>query len=172
MHKTQPPPYLDTTEKPLADLVQKCLAKDPAERVSSFGDVRTALEEIYKRVVGSAPPEPVHDTALTAVQWSNKGSSLDHLGRRTEALSCYDTALGLDPNLVPAWFNKGVALAASNRQEEALSCYERALTIDPKSEHAWSNKGVVLKGLGKIHEAMACWVSALWNPILVTPTPG
>ena len=161
LHKTQPPPHLATTEKPLAELVQKCLEKDPARRVASFQEVRTSLEAIYENVVGSPPPEPLRDTALTAVQWSNKGSSLDNLGRRTEALVCFDTAIHLEPNFAPAWFNKGVALSASNRPEEALDCYERALKIDPKSAQVWSNKGVVLKGLGKIKEAMACYEHAL-----------
>jgi tetratricopeptide (TPR) repeat protein len=161
LHKTQPSPYLATTEKPLADLVQKCLEKDPSRRAASFKEVRTSLEGISQRVVGSPPPAPLRDTALTAVQWSNKGSSLDNLGRPTEALACYDTAISLAPNFAPAWFNKGVALFSSQRPEEALACYEHALKIEPKSEQAWSNKGVVLKGLGKLQEAMACYERAL-----------
>jgi tetratricopeptide (TPR) repeat protein len=161
LHKTQPAPYLDTTEKPLANLVQKCLEKDPAQRIGSFKEVRVALESVFKKVVGSAPPEPPQGTALTAVQWSNKGSSLDNLGRRTEALACYDAALKLAPNLAAAWFNKGVALFGSDEPQEALACYEQALRIDPRTAQVWSNKGVVLKSLGKMQEAMACYDRAV-----------
>jgi tetratricopeptide (TPR) repeat protein len=161
LHKTQPPPYLASTEQPLAELIQQCLAKDPVRRFADFTQVRARLEEIYRSVAGSPPPEPLHDAALTAVQWTNKGSSLDHLGRRAEAITCYDVALRLDPLLVPAWFNKGVALFASQQPKEALACYEQALKVNPKSEQVWSNKGVVLKSLGNTEEAIACYDRAL-----------
>jgi tetratricopeptide (TPR) repeat protein len=161
LHKSQPAPYLSTTPKPLADLVQACLAKDPAQRIPTFNQLRDELAEIYKSIAGAAPPEPLKDTALTAVQWNNKGSSLDNLGKREEAIGCYDVALRLDPFLVPAWLNKGIALFGAKRTAEALACYERGLKLDSKSEQLWSNKGVVLKSLGKTREALECYESAL-----------
>jgi len=165
LHKNQPPPYLDKTTKPLADLVQRCLAKDPEHRISSFTQVRSHLEEIFKVVVGVPPPEPLRDAALTAIQWNNKGSSLDNLGRRDEAINCYEVALRLDPHLVPAWLNKGVALFAAHCPQDALACYDQGLKVDPKSEQLWSNKGVVLKSLGDTQEAIACYDRALrYNP--------
>lgn len=161
LHKHQPPPHLDGAPKPLAELVQNCLAKDPGRRISSFNQIRDQLGEIFKVVVGAPAPEPLRDAALTAVQWNNKGSSLDNLGRREEAIHCYDIALRLDPRLAPAWLNKGIALFAASQPQEALACYEQGLKLDPKSERLWSNKGVVLKSLGDTHEAMACYDCAL-----------
>jgi tetratricopeptide (TPR) repeat protein len=165
LHKNQAPPYLEQTVKPLAELVDRCLAKDPGRRIPSFIQLRSQLEEIFKAVVGTPPPKPATDAALTAVQWNNKGSSLDNLGRREEAIHCYEVALRLDPNLVPAWLNKGISLFAARQPKEALACYERGLKVDPKSERLWSNKGVVLKSLGETQEAVVCYDRALqYNP--------
>jgi tetratricopeptide (TPR) repeat protein len=161
LHKTQAPPYLSKTDKRLASLVQTCLAKNPSERPSDFTQVRGRLAEIYASTTGSPFPDCAKGAALNAVQWNNKGSSLDNLKRHAESIVCYDTALKLDPLLVSAWFNKGVALFETRQIPEALRCYEQALTLDPKAEQVWSNKGVVLKSLGKIEEALACYERAL-----------
>ena len=115
LHKHQPAPPLNRAPKPLTELVQNCLAKDPGRRISSFRQIRDRLGEIFKAVTGVPPPEPLRDAALTAVQWNNKGSSLDNLGRREEAVRCYDIALGLDPRLAAAWLNKGSALFAGRQ---------------------------------------------------------
>jgi serine/threonine protein kinase len=165
LHKTQQPPSLHDTDRRLADLIQICLAKDPASRFSNFVQVRDCLGALYESIAGSPPPVPPKGTALSAIELNNKGSSLDHLGRRSESIACYDLALQLDPLLVSAWFNKGGALFASRQVVEALVCYERALELNPKSEQVWSNKGVALKTLGKIQDAIACYDRALqFNP--------
>ena len=161
MHRTQPPPLLKSTDPQLAELIQTCMAKDPDCRLEDFRQVRARLSPIYQKVVGSAPPEPVHGAALTAIQWNNKGSSLDNLGLHAESIACFDSAIRLNPLFESAWFNKGVAMLGSGRANEALTCYERALELNSRSEKFWSNKGVALKSLGKTEEAIACYDRAL-----------
>lgn len=161
LHKTQPAPYLENTDPRMADLVQTCLSKDPAGRFSGFAKLRECLARLYEEITGSPPPQPVHGASLNAVQWNNKGSSLDNLKRRAEAIACYDVALKLDPKLVSAWSNKGVVLLASQQPEKALVCFDEALKLNPKLEKAWSNRGVVFKSLGKAQEAMDCYDRAL-----------
>jgi tetratricopeptide (TPR) repeat protein len=165
LHKTQPAPYLDRAPKPVAELVASCLSKNPENRPVHFIQLRGKLEEIFKSLVGTPPPASPRDAALTAGQWNNKGSSLDNLGRREEAILCYDAALRLDPNLVAAHLNKGIALFGAGRPSNALACYEKGLQLEPKSERLWTNKGVVLKSLGDIEQAIACYEKAiLCNP--------
>jgi tetratricopeptide (TPR) repeat protein len=161
LHKTRQAPYLTKTDPRLADIIQTCLAKDPSRRFSQFTQLRERLAEIYESVAGTPCPAPVQGAALSAVEWNNKGSSLDNLGRRTESIACYDSAIRLDPTLASAWFNKGVALFATGNVPDALSCYEKAIDLNPKYEQAWSNKGVALKGQGKIPEAVKCYERAL-----------
>jgi tetratricopeptide (TPR) repeat protein len=161
MHTTQRPPLLPCCEPHLAQLIQTCLEKDPGNRFSDFGQVRERLRSIYQKIVGDLPPEAAHGVALTAIQWNNKGSSLDNLGMRKESIACYDSAIRLNPTFASAWFNKGVALFESGQTDGALTCYERAIELDPQSEKAWSNKGVTLKTMGKTNEAVACYDRAL-----------
>src|SRR5262249_53416688 len=110
LHKTQNPPYLTETHPRLADLIQSCLAKKTTDRPANFALVREILAGIYIKIAKSDPPEAARGSALTAAQWSNKGSSLDNLGKRAEAIACYEIALRLNPHSAPTWFNKGVAL--------------------------------------------------------------
>ena len=99
------------------------------------------------------------------MQWNNKGSSLNHLGRHEEAIACYDAALQLYP-LSVSWFNKGVSLFAMKKVEEALVCYAKAIELNPKLERAWSNRGVALKSMGKTQEALQCYDRAIEaNPV-------
>jgi len=49
---------------------------------------------------------------LEVVEWSNKGASLNCLGRHEEAIRCLDKALQLDPNFTFAWINKGASLGS------------------------------------------------------------
>ena len=161
LHKTQTPQRVIGTNTLLADLIQACLAKSPAQRPRSFADVRKTLVAIYESVTGMPCPEPAKGVALSAAQLINKGSSLDNLGKREEALACYDAALKLDSKSARAWFNKGVTLFGSGRLNDAMACYQRALQLDPNSEQSWSNLGVALKSCGKIDEAIVCYDRAL-----------
>ena len=57
----------------------------------------------------------------------NKGLTLAELQRLDEALTCFEHALTVNPNLEQAWFNKGVTLVnAFQRYAEALPCFEAA----------------------------------------------
>lgn len=161
LHKTQKAERVTGTNGALADLIQACLAKSPGQRPNSFVEVRKVLVQIYESVTGTLCPEPAKGSALSAAQLINKGSSLDNLGKRDEALVCYDAALKLDSKSARAWFNKGVTLFACNRLNEAMLCYRRALELDPESEQVWSNLGVALKSSGKMDEAIVCYDRAL-----------
>src|SRR6202030_3891526 len=88
LHTTQPPPRLTRTDRRLGALVQTCLGNNPAGRFASFTEVRDRLGVIYKDITGSPPPNPVQGPSLNAMQWNNKESSLDHLGRRAESIAC------------------------------------------------------------------------------------
>jgi tetratricopeptide (TPR) repeat protein len=161
MHTAQRPPLLACGEPQLAQLIQTCLEKDPRNRFSDFKQIRDRLSAIYHKLVGAPPPEAAQGAILTSIQWNNKGSSLDNLGKRRESIACYDSAIRLNPKFSSPWFNKGVALFGSGQPQEALGCYERAIELDPNSEKSWSNKGVALKTMGKTAEAIACYDRAL-----------
>jgi tetratricopeptide (TPR) repeat protein len=166
LHKKQRIPLLPNQPK-INGVVQRCLAKNPADRYEDFQEVRNMLARAHEEVLGEAPPPPLEGVALNAVQWSNKGGSLSVLGRQTEALDCCVRAIALDPHYWRAWCNKGLVLNSLGRFDEALDCFERALEVDPNDALVWFNKGYTLFRLGRVEEAVACYQRA----VQINPNP-
>jgi tetratricopeptide (TPR) repeat protein len=123
--------------------------------------MRNLLAEVYEYLTGARAPQPVVGTELSSIEWSNKGTSLDRLGRPEEALACCDHALTLNPRHVEVWSNKGAALATLGRPEEALACCDHALTLDPHDARVWYDKGTVLCNNSQHREALTCFEEAV-----------
>ena len=103
-----------------------------------------------------------YDMALEIdMAWNNKGTALSDLGRKDEAIKCYDRALDINPKYDGAWCSKGNALSSLGRKDEAIRCYDMALEINPKYDDVWCNKGVALSDLGRKDEAIRCYDRAL-----------
>lgn len=161
LHKTAPPPPLNSYHPQLSALVETCLAKDRLQRFASFDIVRQRLAEIYEKLTGRLAPKQVIGKELDAWQWSNKGVCLGNLDMDEAALSCYDVALQINPRFEPAWYNRGSTLTRIGRYEEAVISCNRAIEINPDSHAAWSDKGAALWHLGRNEEALACCDRAL-----------
>jgi tetratricopeptide (TPR) repeat protein len=144
----------------LGPVIERCLSPKPAERYGSFGELRGALEPILERRTGKKLQMP-QAGEKTADYWVRKGSSLTALGRREEAINCFDQALAIDPREAMTWNNKGVSLYRLDRHEEAINCFDQALAIDPQHAMAWTNKGGSLAALGRWEEAINCFDQAL-----------
>ncbi len=85
---------------------------------------------------------------------NEKGYALEQMKFFDHALVCYERALEIDADFVPAWVNIGNLLAKRNLMEEALRAYHRALRIDPKSRYALTSKFQVLFKLHRYDEAL------------------
>jgi tetratricopeptide (TPR) repeat protein len=157
LHRESPVPRL---ESPLFPIIQRCLEKSPEKRYQTFKEVRRNLEPLLQHQTGEViiPPQ---SKELEAWEWSNKGASLNNLGRPEEAIHCYDTALELDPRNAHTWSNKGTSLDSLGRHEEAVRCFDKALELDPRNAHTWSNKGSSLGSLGRYEEEIRCYDKAL-----------
>jgi tetratricopeptide (TPR) repeat protein len=141
-------------------VIERCLCPMPAERYGSFGELRGALEPILERRTGEKVGVP-QVGEKTAAFWNNKGGSLAALGRREEAIRCFEQALATDPRSAEIWSNKGAVLKDLGRHEEAINCFDQALAIGPLSAKAWYNKGAVLDALGRREEAISSYDHAL-----------
>jgi tetratricopeptide (TPR) repeat protein len=161
LHKTQPPPPLVGCHSSLVTVVQTCLVKDPAARYANFDVLRGRLAEMYESLTGEAAPQPRTGIELNAVDYNNKGVSLDSLGRHAEALTCYERALEINPRYANAWSNKGGALDRLGRLAEALTCYDRAVEINPSFAEAWYKKGIALRYLGQHADVPTCFERVL-----------
>ncbi|RIE07131.1 tetratricopeptide repeat protein, partial [Candidatus Cryosericum odellii] len=69
-----------------------------------------------------------------AITWSNKGASLDSLGRHEEAIVCYDEALRLDPRDAVTWSNKALAEDRLSRWREAVHSFQQFMTLAPAED--------------------------------------
>src|SRR6266568_2589097 len=77
LHKSEPPPALTNANSPLAELVARCLAKNPAQRFSDFTAVRGQLAESYEALTGQSVPKPAVGEELSALALGDKGANLD-----------------------------------------------------------------------------------------------
>jgi eukaryotic-like serine/threonine-protein kinase len=75
-------------------------------------------------------------------------TSLNLLGKYTQAIEACDKALQIRPKYPEALWNKGFALEKQQKYNEALKFYEQSLTIAPKYTEAWNHKGLTLLALG------------------------
>lgn len=73
----------------------------------------------------------------------------------TLAISDYDAALRLDPNLAYAWFNKGNMYFASGDFTSALDSYGHAIEKDPAFATAYYNRGLTYLRLGNKAQAFS-----------------
>ncbi|MDP9867938.1 MULTISPECIES: WD40 repeat domain-containing serine/threonine protein kinase [Streptosporangium] len=93
----------------LADLLERCLRLDPADRPRSMAEVATGLAEAHQRVSGSPYPRAVPVAAdLRADELNNRGVSLLDLDRTDEARQAFAAALAVDPQHLEATYNTGL----------------------------------------------------------------
>lgn len=157
LHSEAPVPKLDS---PLFPIILRCLEKEQGRRYQNLKQLRADLELLLERSSGETvkPPKPEE---LEAWEWSNKGLSLDYLGRSEEAIACFDRAVEIDPQYAGSWNNKGLTLVHLGRFDEAVKCCDKALETNPQFGEAWSNKGISLRRLGRFDGAIACFDRAL-----------
>lgn len=104
-----------------------------------------------------------------ALAWYNRGISLDHLGRKEEALISFNNALQTtdfkkkrDTYFAELlWFNRGAVLADLGQYEESVASYDEVLLINPRDAGAWNNRGNSLASLGRYDEAIASFDTAI-----------
>jgi protein O-GlcNAc transferase len=113
----------------------------------------------------STVPKPAShaDSAsgLDAGQWLDKGMLLEQQGQVDEALSCYESAIGLAPTLARAHFNRGNILLDRGDAQNALGAYLEALKHKPDSAAAHFNIGNAHLRLGAPEAAVTAYRQAV-----------
>jgi len=60
-----------------------------------------------------------------AMAWFNKGITLTGLGQHSDAIDCYDRALGIDPKFAGALYSKAIDLDALGQFRNAIDCFQQ-----------------------------------------------
>ncbi len=77
------------------------------------------------------------------------------------AITSWDQALNVNPNLSEAWHNKGSALGRLGKYIEAIQSFDHAVRIDPKSYQAWNDRAHALYKMQEWSKAILSWDRAI-----------
>ncbi|MBI5816242.1 MAG: tetratricopeptide repeat protein [Nitrospinae bacterium] len=164
-HRDQSPERLKTLLWPL---IERCLAKDPAQRFGGrepekgFIELRLAFADMWEREMRNMPvPSPPEGRVFQAGDHSDKGVSLAQMGMHDHALREYKKALELDPNCVLAYLNAGISLWRKKNYTEAAKAYIKAVKLDPNLAEGYCNYGQALKSMGNAVEAEKAFRKAI-----------
>ena len=86
--------------------------------------------------------------------WFNYGNLQQKLAMTAEAITSFQTALRLQPNLYPAHYNVGNLLRDQGRLAEALVHYQAAIRLNPRFWLACRNLGNLFRQMGRYAEAI------------------
>ena len=79
-----------------------------------------------------------------------KGKVFQKLNQLSEALSCFDTAIDIDPNEPDCYLEKGNVYYELNNFTDAIKCYDNAIRIDPTNTRAYVDK---ISALSKVKKS-------------------
>ena len=128
-----------------------------------------STETIYNDLHGFIKNQGIHQSAYTeffrGLTSSSKGDESknkeEQQGHYARAITYYDAALKLNPNIAEAYYNRGTAKDALGRHEEALTDYDTAIKINPQDANAYYNRGTAKDALGRHEEALADYDAAI-----------
>ena len=168
---------------PLADIIQRCLAKDPAERYQQAVDVHVALGEMKgaARIARTRMPAIPRRRAMAALLlvviltiaavaayriasevgsigsqiFSNaRGYSLLQAGEFERAVEQFRGVADQEPSEANPWDSLGEGYLASGMPDKALEAYSRALSIEPTFDPSILGRALALAALGRYEEAL------------------
>lgn len=107
-------------------------------------------------------PNKISDFDLPEIAcWYEQGEELAQEKRYSEALSCFDQVVSLQPDCDAAWVFRAVMLLHLGEPQAALASCERAIQICPSNQEAWLFQGAALQRLGQYQKAYNSYDRAL-----------
>ncbi len=73
--------------------------------------------------------------------WRTKGIALSSLGKKIEALKCYEKSLLSSSNKERGWTDLAKRLERINKHKDAIMCLDKAITINSKNDDALIARG-------------------------------
>ncbi|MEM7111837.1 MAG: tetratricopeptide repeat protein [Chloroflexota bacterium] len=174
--RVPPPPR--STPRDLLLLLSRCLATEPASRFHTWEQVVQAIETVYRRLLGKAPPveetavsptkTPTPDVQLAmARSYNTMGLSYLDIGKPAVAILYFEQAIWISRQEeeqaleTAAVGNLGTAYRIQGYFDRALEFYQEQLSIAWAIENhaeianALGNLGTVYHQLGRDDEAVS-----------------
>ncbi len=147
--------------------IPKALKQPILNHLRKYHGIST--ETIYNDLHGFIKNQGIHQSAYTeffrGFTSSSKGEESkireEQRGHYQKAITHYDAALKLNPNLAEAYANRGHAKQELGRHEEAIADYDTAIRINPRDAVAYTNRGTAKQDLGRHEEAIADYDTAI-----------
>lgn len=80
-----------------------------------------------------------------AQTWFNEGVALYEKGDYPRAISAFDKAIAIDPDMAEVWNNRGLALIQTEQYREALRSIDKAIALHPGYDNAKKARKIVLE---------------------------
>ncbi len=111
-------------------LIVEALRDDPsAKRFNELGNIHAQLGELG--MAADAFRDTIRLSGTDSTVWNNLGSVLQRAGETHGAEAAYRSALGIDPDFVPALLNLALLLGEAGRDDESTFYHARALIQPP-----------------------------------------
>jgi len=107
------------------------------------------------------PLQQVIKQQQNAFAWFLFATALSQLGRSSEAISAYRSAIGLQPVYPEAYNNLGVVYESLNQLQNAEQCYSNALEQKPDYANALYNLGHIKQNQNEFDEAITLYQQAV-----------
>ena len=107
-------------------------------------------------------PQGTHHDSPSAEELNRRAIALARDKRFDEAISCFQRAADLRPDVPDAWRNLGTALADAGRFDEAIACYQRVLVLAPNDRQALYSLGNLFEEPAQFDRAIECYRRILW----------
>ena len=103
----------------------------------------------------------IEDAATSALRLIEEGNAIEEAGRLDDAMSCYEAAIRVAPDLARAHLNRGNILLAKDDPEGARGAYATAIALDANYAAAHYNLGNAYTHLGKNERARDAYGKAI-----------
>ena len=119
--------------------------------------LHSKAEQAYQRELNdpTAPPQ------RKALAWCYLGILYYDLGKYSQSLTAYNTAIQMHPQFPVALSNRANTLSALKRIDEAISSCEAAIKLKPEYSTAWTNLGTIRTNCGQLDAAKECFEKSL-----------
>jgi len=105
-----------------------------------------SAEALWRDTMAKCPQNPRAHLCL--------GRVLIELGRMPEAISCFETAVRIEPTYATGHYNLGCALLQTGRLPEAVSHFQTTVNLTPDFFLAHYNLGVAAQQMNRMDEAV------------------
>jgi predicted O-linked N-acetylglucosamine transferase (SPINDLY family) len=96
-----------------------------------------------------------------SLYYHHLGNAFLELGHPDKAITNYQKALAIKPDLIEALYNLGNIFQEMGQLDQAVTYYQKVLSSRPDLIEAHNNLGNTLKEMGQLDQAVACYQKVL-----------